>query len=170
MELCARSFLGWTPGGSRPPNKPVRQLLSYLGRRQVSQLRRQETRTKSRNKMGACYRAPGSETEPIPPGVAGLTDLTDAQACQARHGTHKEGPSSTYPSQRSGRLRSGGLRGLRGNSPLHLPHQRLLQVVSVRCHAHPSVCQVPPAPPPPQCQVPPALSWQPPGWGFSYLC
>lgn len=35
-ELCARSFLDWTPRGSEPPNKPTRQVLSHLGR-QVNQ-------------------------------------------------------------------------------------------------------------------------------------
>lgn len=33
-ELCARSFLDWTPRGSKPPNKPVRQVLSHLGRQE----------------------------------------------------------------------------------------------------------------------------------------
>lgn len=123
--------------------------LISLGKASESEQRRQVTLTKSMQQDGSFYMAPIWETlQPIPPRMAKFTDLVDAQASQARHGTHREGTSSTFPSQGSGRLRGGGLMGLGGNPSLHLSRQRLPLAVS---------------------QVTPTPCWQLPGWGFSYL-
>lgn len=53
---------------------------------------------------------------------------------------HQEGPSSTFPSQRNGRQRGGGLVVLRANPPLPLPCQRLLQAASGAALPCPGCC------------------------------